>query len=197
MAAIAKTAAELRVSNHVWEKNKNVTGLFHNDSDEGEACAAGFLVKPVSLLPNAGYTGIYNENAWIMKAAAAEDATGEIYFCNTFNAQELEAIDGNIYKVGANTIGLPIPADHRGTFTRIDGLEMHDQIRFGEGNFTATPTVGEFATIDDGLLTPAATAPTDAGTLYFEIMSEGTFTKGAYAGFGYFQVRAHRVLAAG
>ena len=195
MAAIAKTAAELRVSNHVWEKNKNVTGLFQNASDAGEICPAGFLVKPVSLLPNQGYTGIDNENAWIMKTAAAADATGEIYFCNNFNVQEISDNNGNVYKVGANTLGLPLPADVRGTYTRIDGLEMHDQIRFGEGNFTAAPTVGEFATIADGLLTPADTAPTDAGTLYFEIMSTGTFTVGAYAGFGYVQVRAHRVVA--
>lgn len=195
MAAIAKTAAELRVSNHVWEKNKNVTGLFHNASDAGEICPAGFLVKPVSLLPNQGYTGIDNENAWIMQTAAEADATGEIYFCNTFNVQEIADANGNVYKVGANTLGLPLPADMRGTYTRIDGLEMHDQIRFGEGNFTAAPTVGKFATIADGLLTPAASAPTDAGTLYFEIMSTGTFTVGAYAGFGYVQVRAHRVIA--
>lgn len=190
MAAIAKTAAELRVSNHVWEKNKNVTGLLVVD----EVCPAGFLVKPVSLLPNQGYLDTNNENAWHMDTATAEDATGEIYFCNTFNVQEIADNNGNVYKVGANTLGLPLPAGMRGTFTRIDGLEMHDQIRFGEGNFTATPTVGEFATIADGLLTPAASAPTDAGTLYFKIMGTGTFTVGAYAGFGYVDVRAYRVI---
>ena len=196
MAAIANTAAELRVSKHVWEKNKNVTGLFHNASDQGEICPAGFLVKPVSLLPNEGYTGVYNENAWIMKTAAAADATGEIYFCNTFNVQELQGAGDNVWKVGHNTLGLALPAGERGTFTRIDGTEMHDQIRFGIGNFTATPTVGEFATIANGLLTPAATAPTDTGTLYFEIMEIGTFTEGAYASFQFVRVRAHRVITA-
>lgn len=194
MAAIAKTAAELRVSNHVWEKNKNVTGIFQMNG-AGDICPAGFLVKPVSLLPNQGYFDAPdNENAWIMNTAAAADATGEIYFCNTFDVQELQDVNGNVYKVGANTLGLPLPVNAFGTFTRIDGLEMHDQIRFGEGNFTAAPNEGEFATIANGLLAPAENAPTDAGTLYFKIMGTGTFTVGAYAGFGYVDVRAYRVI---
>lgn len=195
MPAIANTAAELRVSNHVWEKNKNVTGIFQDASGAPDICPAGFLVKPVSLMPNEGYTGINNENAWVMQPADTADATGEVYFCNTFDVQELVDVHGNVYKVGANTLGLEIPAGQRGTFTRIDGMEMHDQIRLGVGNFAATPTVGQYATIAGGLLTPSATAPTTTGTLYFEIMSTGNFTVGAYQGFGYVQVRAKRVLA--
>lgn len=196
MAAIANTAAELRVSNHVWQKNKNVTGLYQDASNSNapDICPAGYLVKPVSLMPCEGYTGVKNENAWIMNMADDTDATGEVYFCNTFNVQEVTAPDGNIYKVGANTLGLSLPAGERGTFTRIDGTEMHDQIRFGIGNFKSTPTVGQFATIEDGLLKPAAAAPTATGTLYFEIMATGTFTTGAYASFGYVDVRAHRVI---
>jgi hypothetical protein len=195
MAAIANTAAELRVSNHVWKKNKNVTGLFQDAGGAPDICPAGFLVKPVSLMPCEGYTGINNEDAWIMQAADTADATGEVYFCNTFDVQELVDGQGNVYKVGAGTLGLPIPAGQRGTYTRIDGIEEHDQIRFGIGNFAATPTVGQYATIAGGMLTPSATAPTATGTLYFEIMSTGNFTAGAYQSFGYVQVRAKRVLA--
>ena len=195
MAAIANTAAELRVSNHVWEKNKNVTGLYQDaaNGDAPDICAAGYLVKPVGLMGNEGYANIKNENAWIMNMADDTDATGEVYFCNTFDVQEIVAPDGNIYKVGPNTLGLPIPAGVRGTYTRIDGYEMHDHIRFGVGNFKSTPTVGKYATIEDGLLKPADSAPTTTGELYFEILATGTFTTGAYAAFAYYDVRAIRV----
>ena len=193
MAAIANTAAELRVSNHVWEKEKNVTGLFQT-SGADDICAAGFLVKRGALLPNEGYTGIKNENAWYMNAATADDATDEIYFCNTFGVQELADAQGNTYKIGRDTLGLAIPAGQRGTYTRVDGIQSHDIIRFGAGNFSSTPTVGQFATIANGLLAPAASAPTTAGTLYFEVLSTGVFTVGAYAGPTYYEVRAKRVL---
>ena len=192
MAVIADTAAELRVSNHVWEKTKNVTGLYQDaaNNDAPDTCAAGYLVKPVGLMDNEGYANIKNENAWIMNMADAADATGEVYFCNTFGVQEITAPDGNIYKVGPNTLGLPIPAGERGTYTRIEHL---DHIRFGVGNFASTPTVGKFATIDDGLLKPANAAPTTTGELYFEVVGTGTFTTGAYAGFAYYDVIAHRM----
>ena len=193
MAAIAKTAAELRVSNHVWEKEKNVTGKFQ-ESDADAVCAAGYLCKRVSLLPNEGYTSINNENAWLMNAATSSDVTDEIYFCNTFGVQELADANGNVYKVGRDTLGLALPAGQRGTFTRIDGIQSHDIIRFGEGNFASAPTVGKFATIDAGKLKPAASASSTAGELYFEILGTGTFTVGAYAGFTYYDVRAKRVL---
>lgn len=195
MAAIANTAAELRVSNHLWEKNKNITGKYQESATD-TICNAGFLCKPVSLMPNDGYpvaAGIYNENAWIMNLADDTDATGEVYFCNTFDVQEIAAGD-NIFRVGAKTLGLPLPAGERGTFTRIDGFEMHDHIRFGVGNFKSTPTVGQYATIEDGLLKPAAAAPSTTGELYFEILGTGTFTEGAYAAFTYYDVRAMRVI---
>lgn len=193
MAAIANTAAELRVSNHLWEKNKNITGKFQESSADA-ICAAGFLCVPVSQLPCEGYEAaeIKNENAWLMNAA--EDGAGDVYFCNTFDVQEIAAGE-NIFRVGAKTLGLALPAGERGTFTRIDGIEMHDHIRFGVGNFASTPTVGQYATIENGLLKPAAAAPETAGELYFEILATGVFTEGAYAAFTYYDVLAKRVLA--
>ena len=192
MAAIANTAAELRVSNHLWEKNKNITGKYQESATDA-ICNAGFLCKRAGRLPCDGYgTAIYNENAWLMNMADDTDATGEVYFCNTFDVQEIAAGD-NIFRVGAKTLGLPIPAGERGTFTRIDGYDAHDQIRFGVGNFKSTPTVGQYATIEDGLLKPAASAPTTTGALYFEILATGYFTEGAYQSFAYYDVRAARV----
>lgn len=194
MAAITNSAFELRVSNHMFDTTKNITGKFQNSTPADELCAAGFLVVPGDKLPNEGYSGIYNENAYIMGAAG--DATAEaIYACNTFNVQELTDAFGNAYKVGTNTLGLPVPAGQRGTFTRIDAGDI---IRFGIGNFTTAISTNGYATLgtstNAGKLVPGASAPTTTGTLYFTIEGSGKFTQGAYAGFDYVDVKAHRVI---
>lgn len=200
MPNIEDTAFELRVSNHMFDTTKNITGKYQEGSPAADAeCPAGFLVVPGTRLPNEGYfdetagTGIRNENAYLMGAAG--DATAEaIYACNTFDVQEIAGPFGTAYKVGSNILGLPILAGHRGTYTRIDEGDM---MRFGIGNFTAAISDNGFATIgattNAGKLVPAAAAPTDTGALYFEIVETGNFTQGAYAGFGYVLVKAHRV----
>lgn len=186
------TAFELRVSNHIWDKQKNVTGLFKPD-EEPAICYAGQLVTEEAQLPNEGYTGIANENAWFM-GTPGYDPVGTVYACNTFNVNEIQdPVTGNIYKVGTNTLGLPIPAGQRGTYTRIDEGDM---MRFGIGNFSGTPTVGQYAIVGEtGVLIPAGDAPNTMNALYFEVLGTGTFTQGAYAAFGYVLVRAHRVHA--
>lgn len=194
MAAITNSAFELRVSNHLFDTTKNITGKFQNSTPADEECAAGFLVVPGTRLTNEGYgSSVYNENAYLMSAAGT--ATDEaIYACNTFNVQEVTDPLGNVYKVGTNTLGLPIPAGQRGTYTRIDEGDM---MRFGIGNFTTAISTNGFATLgtstNAGKLVPAASAPTTTGALYFEIVESGTFTQGAYAAFGYVLVKAHRV----
>lgn len=186
----ANTAFELRVSNHVWEKQKNITG-FYKPGEPPVACYAGQLVVQGAQLPNEGYTGLNNENAWIMGDPSGND-TRDIYACNTFNVNEIQdPVTGNIYKVGSNTLGLPIPAGQRGTYTRIDEGDM---MRFGVGNFNGTPTVGQYATVNNkGALEPSASIPTGINTLYFEVLSTGSFTQGAYASFAYYLLRAKRV----
>lgn len=192
MPHIENTAFELRVSNHMFDTTKNVAGKFQNSTPADEECPAGFLVVPTGKLPNEGYSGVYNENAYLM-GAAAEATAEEIYACNTFNVQELPGPFGTSYKVGTNTLGLPIPAGQRGTYTRID---EGDIMRLGVGNFASAPTVGQYASVQDGKLVPAADAPTTMGALYFEVLSTGTFTQGAYASFAYYLLRAHRVRSA-
>lgn len=184
------TAFELRVSNHVWEKQKNITG-FYKPGEAPAACYAGQLVVQGIQLPNEGYIGLNNENAWIMGNPTGND-TRDIYACNTFNVNEIQdPVTGNIYKVGSNTLGLPIPAGQRGTYTRIDEGDM---MRFGVGNFNGTPTVGQYATVNqNGALEPSASIPTGINTLYFEVLSTGSFTQGAYASFAYYLLRAKRV----
>lgn len=193
MAAITNSAFELRVSNHMYDTTKNITGKFQNSTPADELCAAGFLVVPGGKLPNEGYSGLYNENAYIMGAATSAAAEA-IYACNTFNVQELTDAFGNAYKVGTNILGLAIPAGQRGTYTRID---EGDIIRLGIGNFTTAISTNGFATLgtstNAGKLVPAAAAPTDQYALYFTIEGSGKFTQGAYAGFDYVDVKAHRV----
>ncbi len=184
------TAFELRVSNHVWEKQKNITGLYAKNSQPA-TCYAGQLVAQTAPLPNEGYTGLNNENAWVMGYPNGNN-TQDIYACNTFNVNEIQdPVTGNVYKVGSNTLGLPIPAGQRGTYTRIDEGDM---MRFGIGNFSEAPTVGQYATIEDtGVLVPSASIPAGINTLYFEVLSTGSFTQGAYASFAYYLLRAKRV----
>ena len=185
----SNTAFELRVSNHIWDKQKNITGLYQV-SDAPATCFAGQLVAQGAQLPNEGYAGLNNENAWVM--AKPLNLTFDIYACNTFNVNEIQdPVTGNIYKVGSNTLGLPIPAGQRGTYTRIDEGDM---MRFGVGNFNGTPTVGQYATVNaNGALEPSASIPTGINTLYFEVLSTGFFTEGAYASFVYYLLRAKRV----
>ena len=193
MAAITNSAFELRVSNHMFDTTKNITGKFQNSTPADELCAAGFLVVPGDKLANEGYSGVYNENAYIMGAAGTATADA-LYACNTFNVQELTDAFGNAYKVGSNILGLAIPAGQRGTYTRLD---EGDICRFGIGNFTTAISTNGYGTLgtstNAGKIVPAASAPTTTGAWYFTIEGSGKFTQGVYAGFDYVDVKVHRV----
>ena len=186
MAYIANTAFEVRVSNHEFDSVANITGKFQNDTPADEICSAGFLCKRVSLITNEGYSGIKNGNTWIMQAGEATDI---LYAANPHNVNEItDPVTGQVYKVNRNTLGLPIPAGVEDTFTliRADGTHIY---RFGVGNLTTTLgangylTCGE--TTNKGKLVPAAAAPDAGSGIYFQVLGTGTFTEGAYAGFGY------------
>ena len=190
---ITNSAFELRVSNHMFDTTKNITGKYQNSTPADEACAAGFIVVPGDELANEGYSSIDNENAYKMSAAA--DATAEaLYACNTFDVQELVDGFGNAYKIGTNVLGLPIPSGHRGTYTRLD---EGDIARWGIGNFTTAISTNGYATLgtstNAGKWVPAASAPTTTGAWYLEIKGSGNFTQGAYNGFGYVLCKVHRV----
>lgn len=195
MAYIAKTAFEIKVSNHEFDSTSNITGVFYNATPAEEICSAGFLCKKDELLPNEGYAGVNNNNTWKMKAAVAADLVDTaIYACNTFDVNEVQdPVNGNIYKVGANTLGLPAPAGRRVTYTRIKFAEQ-GHYRFGVGNLSTELGSNTYFTIANGLLVPAATAPTVNGTPYFKLLGTGNFTEGAYNSFGYVDVEAHYVI---
>ena len=195
MAYIANTAFEVKVTNAVFDETANITGVFSTGS-AGDVCSAGFLCVRGDRLENEGYTGIDNVNAYTMTAAASTDNQG-IYACNPFGVNEVtEPSTGAVRKVGANTLGIALPKDVRGTFTRID-FDPGDRIyRFGIGNLSAAISTNTFFTINNGLLVPAAAAPTDNGAVYFTLVGSGTFTQGAYAAFTYYDLQARRVFSA-
>lgn len=195
MAYIAKTAFEVKVSNHEFDSTSNITGVFYNSTPAEEICSAGFLCVKSDQLPNEGYTGVNNNNSWKMKAAGASDlANTAIYACNTFDVNEVQdPVNGNIYKVGANTLGLPAPAGRRVTYTRIKFAE-NGHYRFGIGNLSTTLGSNKYFTIANGLLVPAAAAPTTNGVPYFALLGTGNFTEGAYNSFEYVDVEARYTI---
>ena len=186
MAYIANTAFEVRVSNHEFDDVANITGKFQNSTPADEICSAGFLCKKVSLIANEGYSSLKNGNTWIMQAGAATDV---LYAANPHNVNEItDPVTGEVYKVNRNTLGLPIPAGVEDTFTliRADGTHIY---RFGEGNLTTELSTNGYLTCgtstNAGKLVPAAAAPDAGSGIYFQVLGTGTFTEGAYAGFGY------------
>ena len=194
MAYIDKTAFEARITNNEFNDLCNVTGMYQV-SEANADCSAGLLVKRNGQLPCEGFAGIYNENAWYMNAAAATDTVDTvIYACNTYDTQLLTGRDNN-YFVGYQTLGLGVPAGRYGTFTRID-FDGQSVYRFGEGNFSAAIGDNTYFTIANGLLVPAASAPTATGAVYFELRGTGNFVEGTSDSFGYVDVVACKVSTA-
>ena len=197
MPTIAKTAFEARITNNEFDDLCNVTGRFQTGAAD-DSCPAGLLCIRKGQLPNAGYTGVFNENAWYMNAAGADvDAGDVVYASNTYDWNLLQdPATGNMFAVGLNTLGLPIPAGRNGTFTKInfDGQSVY---RFGEGNLSTERGVNTFFTIANGLLVPTGSAPSTVGAIYFEFRGEGSFIEGTRNAFGYVDVVACKVASAG
>ena len=198
MAYIANTAFEVKVSNSIYDGIQNVAGKFGSFSGTTftpDVCSAGFLCVQNSLIPNQGYTTltnpILNGNTWYFTAAAAGtvagmtgDRTG-IYASNTYNVHQVVSANGDLkYNLGANTLGLAIPADEFGDFTE---LKVGEQYKFGVGNFASVPTAGQYVEIANGLFSASsATAPTTAGAVYGQVLRTEAFNEGAsFWGDGY------------
>lgn len=192
MAYIEKTAFEPRITNNEFNELCNITGRYQV-SDADADCSAGLLVVRGEQLPCAGFKGIKNENAFYMNAAgAAANADTGVYACNTYDWPMLGGRNGNNYAVGTATLGLGVPAGRDGTFTEIvfDGKHAY---RFGEGNLSAAIGANTIFTIANGLLVPAAAAPTATGAIYFKLKGTGNFTEGAGQSFVYYDVWACKV----
>lgn len=192
MAYIEKTAFEPRITNNEYNELCNITGRYQV-SDADADCSAGLLVVRGEQLPCAGFKGVKNENAFYMNAAgAAANADTGVYACNTYEWPTLGGRNGNNYAVGTATLGLGVPAGRDGTFTEIvfDGKHAY---RFGEGNLSAAIGANTIFTIANGLLVPAAAAPTTTGAIYFKLKGTGNFTEGAGQSFVYYDVWACKV----
>ena len=192
MAYIEKTAFEPRITNNEFNELCNITGRYQVSEADAD-CSAGLLVVRGEQLPCAGFKGIKNENAFYMTAAgAAANADTGVYACNTYEWPTLGGRNGNNYAVGTATLGLGIPAGRDGTFTEIvfDGKHAY---RFGEGNLSTAIGENTIFTIANGLLVPAAAAPTATGAIYFKLKGTGNFTEGAGQSFVYYDVWACKV----
>lgn len=192
MAYIEKTAFEPRITNNEFNELCNITGRYQV-SDADADCSAGLLVVRGEQLPCAGFKGVKNENAFYMNATgAAANADTGVYACNTYEWPTLGGRNGNNYAVGTATLGLGVPAGRDGTFTEIvfDGKHAY---RFGEGNLSTAIGENTIFTIANGLLVPAAAAPTATGAIYFKLKGTGNFTEGAGQSFVYYDVWACKV----
>lgn len=195
MSYIAKTAFEARITNNEFNELCNITGRYQASSADAD-CSAGLLCVRGEQLPCAGFTGIKNENAWYMNAAgAAANVDTPVYAANTYEVQHLSGKNGQLYAIGTETLGLGIPAGRDGTFTKIVFDDEH-VYRFGEGNLSTAIGENTFFTIANGLLVPAASAPTNAGSIYFKLRGSGKFTEGTTASFGYYDLAACKVSVA-
>lgn len=190
MASIANTAFEVSVSNITRNNIQNIPGYFGAVAEgvfTGAICPSGFLCVKSALAPSEGYTaqGILNGNTWQMVTAAngnsadgfAGDHTG-LYAFNSYDVRQVQGNDGNVYKLGANFLGLELPAGVRGDFTEV---VVGEQYTFGEGNFSTLPADDDeiYATISNGLLVASDTKPTGGTGVYFEILRTKGFTVGA------------------
>lgn len=194
MAFTANTAFEARITNNQFDALCNVAGLYQVSSNPAD-CDAGRLVKRSAQAPCEGFSGVYNENTWIMVDAESTDTVDEvIYACNTYDTQLLTAADGNNYFVGMATLGLGVPAGRYGNFTKIN-FDNQSVYRIGVGNTSGTIGTNKYFTIDDGEYATAASAPATAGAIYFEIVGTGNFVEGTSNSFVYYDVRACKVSA--
>ena len=119
------------------------------------------------------------------------DGTG-IYALDVSDVQKA-TVGSNVYNIGAETLGIGLPAGERGSWRE---LRVGQVYKFGAGNLTTAISTNQYATVSaDGLLTPAASAPT-TGAIYFILRGTEPFNAGArYKGEGYLYEVARSVSA--
>lgn len=190
MAFTANTAFEARIVNNEFDNLVNITGKYQPSGNAAD-CDAGQLCVTGNLLDCEGFTGVKNENAFVMDAAANTTvASVPIYACNTYDTKMVGG-----YHIGTATLGLGVPSGDYGTFTRInfDGQSVY---RFGAGNLDGAISTNTYFTIKAGKLKPQAAAPTTANTPYFVLRGTGSFTEGTTTSFTYYDVVACKTVVA-
>ena len=206
MARIAKTAFEVKNDNIRNDDTQTVAGYFGSFDDDvfiPEVCPAGFIVEAAAQSPCEGYEeyGIYNSNTPYFIAADdgivdvyPGDTTG-LYAFDSYDVNSMTDVNGNVYKVGGNTLGLELPAGVRGDFVQI---KVGKRYKWGEGNFSTLPDEDkEYAVLANGLWVAQASAPTD-GSVYLHIEKDLTpgFVRGTRYAFDGYVGRVLRSVAA-
>lgn len=99
------------------------------------------------------------ENVWLVDIADVPSAT----------------VGGNVYRMGIRTTNLVRAA---GKQVRVRRNVLNDTFLVGAGNFTAAPTVNQYAilTANSGQFTPSATAPTDGA--YWVVSAKTNISEG-------------------
>lgn len=191
MARISNTAFEVKNSNIRNNDLQTLAGYFGSFADTvftGDICPAGFVVESAGQTPCEGYEsfGIYNSNTHYFITAAdgiVSGCTGDhtgLYCFDSYGVNEMTDIHGNVYRAGANTLGLELPANVRGDFVE---LIVGERYKWGAGNFSTLPDENKgFAVLTNGRWVAQAAAPTD-GSVYLKI--EKDLTPGFEAGTRY------------
>ena len=185
MSYISQTAFLPRMWNNRNDDLQNIPGLYGSVSGSSfitADCSAGFACNKGAHMAGGGY-----------QMTIAANGADDIYFCNQGDVQRVPFGVGNSFAVGVETLGLGAPAGELCTFTKAIPGETY---AFGPGNFATLVTASnKYATVSDGLLVGAASAPSSAGTLYFEL-DEGLgidfFTEANYGAFSRYNLLCKR-----
>jgi hypothetical protein len=154
-------------------KSDNRTVRVVDDSGEEIVTKAGYLVNIGSLSQSSIYgDNFYNSDSYQAKlATSAMNAPRMIAAIDPQIGDVLTGSDGREYKNGRFVVGQDVPkGDVKATI-----LHLFDEPWFGVSNFTAAPTVDQYATLGEtaGLLTPAASLP-ESGFAVQILPSDGT-----------------------
>ena len=214
MAFTANTMFEVKNSNSRYNQTQNIPGKFGTNtgaSFSGADCSAGLLCIKNGNLPLAGYESLvdgnsnprfYNSNSFYFNVAANGNSGGMygdhtgIYFCNSYDVNKAQSLGNseNLWNLGMDSLGLGVPAGVIGDFTE---CIIGEQYAVGAGNFSTLPSDSTYiyATISNGYLVAATSAPAAGSGVYFEIAPVTTpITEGAsYAGERYL-ITAKRTL---
>lgn len=186
MAFTASTAFLPRMWNNRNDDLQNIPGLYGSvsgssfitaDADAGLCCFKG------DHMVGGGY-----------QMTVATNGAKDIYFCNQGDVQRVPFGAANLFAVGVETLGLGAPAGELCTYTKAIPGETY---AFGPGNFsTIVTTTNKFATVSNGYLVGSSSAPSVAGTIYFELdaaLGIDVFTEANYGAFSRYNLLCRKV----
>ena len=186
MAFTASTAFLPRMWNNRNDDLQNIPGLYGSvsgssfitaDADAGLCCFKG------DHMVGGGY-----------QMTVATNGAKDIYFCNQGDVQRVPFGADKLFAVGVETLGLGAPAGELCTYTKAIPGETY---AFGPGNCsTIVTTTNKYATVSNGYLVGSSSAPSVAGTIYFELdaaLGIDVFTEANYGAFSRYNLLCRKV----